>query len=738
MADLTDEEILGNRYRITGRIGAGGGAVTYRAWDLKLQTEVVVKKMKDEIGGKIKSRQEADILKALKHPCLPRVHDFIQTENGVYTILDLIHGRNLDEAVRLHGKYSQNQVKKWAVQLGGALDYLHGQTPPIIHSDIKPANVMLTEDGQIFLIDFNISLAIDGAMGTAVGVSKGFSPPEQYPDLSMYMRIVNNHAEQDFAQLPPEEDATEILIPKEEDDKTEVLDITGSGSRNGSNDDADSSIGSNFSSYIRLIGKGIDTSSDIYSLGATLYFALTGVVPPIDFFARLPVSECGVPVSEGFAIVLNKMMELSPQDRYRNGGEYLKAVKNCHKLDRRYIAMHRKQRKMQAAALGCMAAGILLAFGGLYKISRERNSAYYGTVQQAREVMNQFNFDEAGRLFDEAEEMSQEKIDAYEGKVNLLYLRGDYAECIRLGKNYIDTIPFRLETDADRKRYGNLCYIVANAYFEMKDYPNAVNLFEYALRNNGQDGFYYRDYAIALAKNGEADSAKEQLARGIELGISQASAYMVNGEIACAKGKYEEAAADLNEAVGMADDMQTQQRAVLLCADVYETMGEEALGQEIALLEQYADKFEGNGNRNLSECLADAYTRKAQTDGSAAEEYNQKALALLESLYDSGHTDYQIQQNIAILYEDLGRLDDAKAFLLQMAKAYPERYETYKMLAYLEEKRQQIKENTDRNYKDMFSYYEMAQEKYPGQEQDLEMEMLDHMIQDLRDGGWIG
>lgn len=57
--------------------------------------------------------------------------------------------------------------------------YLHGQNSPIIHSDIKPANIMLTKDDDVCLIDFNLSLALGGSMESAVGISAGFSPPEQ-------------------------------------------------------------------------------------------------------------------------------------------------------------------------------------------------------------------------------------------------------------------------------------------------------------------------------------------------------------------------------------------------------------------------------------------------------------------------------------------------------------------------------------------------------------------------------
>ena len=92
MSSLTKGTILENAYEIIDEIGAGGGGIIYKARHLRLQTDVVVKKIKDEVRGKIRSRQEADILKKLKHPYLPRVYDFIETEDGVYTVMDFIHG----------------------------------------------------------------------------------------------------------------------------------------------------------------------------------------------------------------------------------------------------------------------------------------------------------------------------------------------------------------------------------------------------------------------------------------------------------------------------------------------------------------------------------------------------------------------------------------------------------------------------------------------------------------------
>ena len=98
---------------------------------------------------------------------------------------------------------------------------------------------------------------------------------------------------------------------------------------------------------------------------------------------------------------------------------------------------------------------------------------------------------------------------------------------------------------------------------------------------------------------------------------------------------------------------------------------------------------------------------------------------------------YQLQQNMAVLYENMDRFDEAEELLLKMAEDYPNRYEVYKRLAYLEADRQQTLENIDRDYTKMQEYYEMAKEKYSDKGLDAEMIMLDQMMQELKDGGWF-
>lgn len=732
MPALTRGSILEQTYEIIEEIGSGGGGIVYRARHLRLQTDVVVKKIKDEVRGKIRMRQEADILKKLKHPYLPRVYDFIETEDGVYTVMDFIHGKNLDETVKGRGKIPQKQVRKWAEQLGEALNYLHSQKPPIIHSDIKPANIMLTQDDNICLIDFNISLAMGGTMETAVGISAGFSPPEQYRDPALYAKITRNYT----LQRPVSDirdDATEILTDVTAGGLGETELLHTEHVLNISNNTMERAA----SKYERFMGKGIDERSDVYSLGITLYYLLTGIEPPVIFEQRIPIEDTNVSVSEGFMVILNKMMEFVPDSRYQNGGEFLKAIRNCHKLDHRYISMHRKQTGIQLAAIGCLAMGILFVFGGLYKRRMEQNSSYYGVLQQAVETMNQYEFEDAENLLEDAKDIFQTRIDVYEEEVHLLYLSEDYKKCISVGENYINTMPFIVESEEDEEQLANIYYLVGNAYFEMQDYANAKLFFENALEYYEGNALYYRDYAISLAKMGQTVRAEDKLKEGIELGLAQDSIYMAQGEIAHVNGQYEEAEEYLTQAIATTENMQMKKRAILLCTDVYKTMGNESVDKEIALLEQYISQFEGNGNLVMTEYLAEAYARKAKKDETQAQTCYERALDLFLSIYKTGYATYQLQENIAILYENMRMFNEAEDMLMTMAKSYPERYEVYKRLAFLEADKQQVKENVDRDYMMMLEYYEKAKEKYSMEIQDMEMDMLERMMQELKDGGWL-
>ena len=131
-------DVLNGTYLIKGVLGSGGGGIIYRAYHLRLKTDVVVKQIREEVKGHIEGRAEADVLKKLRHSHLPRVYDFLEINGEIYTVMDFIPGENLSQAMQRNGgPFSQKQVVTWAGELAEAIEYLHGMHPPIIHSDIK-------------------------------------------------------------------------------------------------------------------------------------------------------------------------------------------------------------------------------------------------------------------------------------------------------------------------------------------------------------------------------------------------------------------------------------------------------------------------------------------------------------------------------------------------------------------------------------------------------------------------
>lgn len=176
---------LENRYRLDRLLGQGGMGAVYRAWDQRLEQWVALKEnMMTSAEAQAQFEREAKVLARLRHPNLPRVIDHFVTKDGVqYLVMDYVDGPNLAELLKAQGRLAPEDIRQWLGQVCDALAYLHGQNPPVIHRDIKPQNTKITSDGRVILVDFGLSKVGAGQERTAtgaLGVTPGFSPPEQY------------------------------------------------------------------------------------------------------------------------------------------------------------------------------------------------------------------------------------------------------------------------------------------------------------------------------------------------------------------------------------------------------------------------------------------------------------------------------------------------------------------------------------------------------------------------------
>ena len=176
---LYEGYVIQDRYQIIREIGAGGTGIIYLAYHLRLEKYVVVKKLKSYMASGPDIRAEVDVMKRLHHSYLPQVYDFIVMDGEVYTVIEFIDGRDLQFYLDSGCVFEEKDLRKWLEQLCQVLEYLHGLNPPILHCDIKPANIMITPEGNVCLIDFNVSLNYEGPVDLK-GLSVWYCAPEQY------------------------------------------------------------------------------------------------------------------------------------------------------------------------------------------------------------------------------------------------------------------------------------------------------------------------------------------------------------------------------------------------------------------------------------------------------------------------------------------------------------------------------------------------------------------------------
>ncbi len=206
---------------------------------------------------------------------LPKVSDHFTEEGTQYLVMEHISGEDISKRLESAEKpFPLSWVLFWADQLLDSLTYLHTHEPPIIHRDIKPQNLKLTDENHIVLLDFGLSKNSAGeTRGTTSGSIVGYTP--------------------------------------------------------------------HYAPMEQIRGTGTDARSDIYSLSATLYQILTGIVPP-DALTRAdslinglpdpvtPINEVNKEVSKGVSDVIIKGMAIIQEQRYKTAREMQKALRDAY------------------------------------------------------------------------------------------------------------------------------------------------------------------------------------------------------------------------------------------------------------------------------------------------------------------------------------------------------------------------------------------------------------------------
>ncbi len=154
-----------------------------KLWAIKEMSDASLTDPNERANAVAAFQREAQLLASLDHANLPKVSDFFQEQGKHYLVMDFVQGQTLEAVVETTtGFLSETTVMEWMEQLCDVLDYLHTRQPPIIFRDLKPANIMLTPENKIKLIDFGIARLFrpGKSKDTAQYGTIGFASPEQF------------------------------------------------------------------------------------------------------------------------------------------------------------------------------------------------------------------------------------------------------------------------------------------------------------------------------------------------------------------------------------------------------------------------------------------------------------------------------------------------------------------------------------------------------------------------------
>ena len=798
---------LNENYDNIVQINSGGGGIIYSGIHKRLGQKVVLKKIRTDRVNLISKDLEIKVLLNLKHTYLPRILDFWSYNDEVYTVMEYIEGKSLKECIDEGRHFSEKEVIRLTRQLAEVLKYLHESSLHIIHGDIKPANIMLTPEDNICLIDFNVSVLQNEGIDSTIGYSDSYAPVEQLiawmdhhrtnrqpnnastinprPDkthIDSGAITVDNDDERtmidderttiDDERTMIDDERTEIddertMIDDErttiDDERTEIdddiqvdfdkladelftadskADIRADSKADGKSNQPSINRPIQAASRPRTAGSGVLTSSsapaatvapmkskastladaaarmvkkyghpkinyytDIYSACATMYQLLCGHKPNPCYEQCQPIEKYLPGVNEAFARIIERGMNQDPSKRYRSADELLRALGVLAKSDRKY----RRMRVTQDIVV--ILLFVVFALGGL--------SAYQGgrmkLVTHSNEVVDE----------------------AYS-----LYESGDYTSAVELLEGDI----LKYSWLYDSRSIADAYYIIGSCRLSEKDYVGAVEAFRNAIFTDSATSDYYRDYGIALALSGDTDRASEALLQAEALGLTDDSMLLLSGEINAARGDFEAAIADFINCLSASDDRMILVRAGIRLDELLSELQDASRANydyRIGLMRDLYERVMTGDKPDATELmlverLAQLYIDAAEFTGDA--EYDESAIELYDIIIDSGYASLTEHIGKAVCLQRLGRYDEARELLLDTAESYPDEYEIYKRLAFLEVDYQYTLDIESRSYVKFAEYYEICMSLYerlgnPGQ--DAEIAILEATYKDAVDKGWI-
>ncbi len=302
---LEQGQILRERYKVIRRLGQGGMGAVYEAHDNVFDTSVALKEVTIDLSNaldteaqemtKLAFEREAKILAKISHETIPHVKDYFIEDDAQFLIMELVDGDDLAKLLKQrNAPFPIGTIIEWTDQLLDALDYLHGQEPPIIHRDIKPQNLKLTTRKKIKLLDFGIAKGTESTSANTVTNQTFIAATLNYSPIEQMIRVL---------------DPTFLAV-----------------------------ITHKYSNQVEnILEQNADFRTDIFALGATLYHLATNKQPAEAVKRGIEVwdgdpdplenpSKLNPEIPQEFSDFLLKSMQINRDHRYGSAAEMRNAL----------------------------------------------------------------------------------------------------------------------------------------------------------------------------------------------------------------------------------------------------------------------------------------------------------------------------------------------------------------------------------------------------------------------------
>jgi len=427
----------------------------------------------------------------------------------------------------------------------------------------------------------------------------------------------------------------------------------------------------------------IDERSDIYSLGATMHYLIDG-------------ADC----SEELLRIISKAMNPLQEQRYKSAADMLSDIQNIRTRDKDFRRLKRTQRIYYGVSALLLISGGAGIFYGWRTVTGEEFLKEYQVFAQAASV-------------------------------------DDHAEIIKEGMELLNDKKYQLVSENFDKEVSDIFYIIANCYFEEKQYQEAGNYYQKAIDLTGDNSNYYRDYAISEARLKDTKKAEEILKKAEKQGMETDGISLVRAEIALSDKEYDTAEEFFRQSIDASDDDYLKVRAYLLYARSLRESGD--IEKEIQVLEEAQDNITEADKIPVVRALGSAYIRKSSLSKDDACE--KKAMHCYETIDKAGESSLNDSLNLAFLYQRQKEFKEGKDILFKLKKEFPDEYRVYMRLAFLCCTEEGEKENDKRDYSDAEQYYKTAeglyQQKINNGADDAEMKKLEDTMERLYEKGWL-